>query len=156
VEDYGGIHPLSDFAGMAMDAKLRALADLAGPVLADRPHLAGITWSAAQWCSPGLPDAQAEDLTGYALQRALPIERVRQSVVLNRRLILPGQTAKVLQICDAEPNWLDWALAQLGITGGVNTLLTQSPQGPNHACGFHNHLVDSGTSPADALSVKLA
>jgi hypothetical protein len=131
VEDYGGFHPLSDFAGMAIDAKLRALADLAGPVLADRPHLAGIIWSAAQWCSPVLPDAQtAGDLTGAALQRALPIERVRQSIILNRRLILPGQTAKVLQICDAESSWLDWALAQVGITGGVNALLTQPPQAP--------------------------
>ena len=115
---------------MAIDAKLSALADLAGPVLTDRPHLAGITWSAAQWCSPVLPDVQAKDLTGVALQRALPIERVRQSIVLDRRLILPGQTAKVRQICDAEPSWLDWALAQLGITGGVNALLTQPPQAP--------------------------
>jgi hypothetical protein len=88
VEDYGGIHPLSDFAGMAIDAKLGALADLASPVLADRTHLAGITWSAAQWCSPVPPDTQAEDLTGIALQRALPIERVRQSIILNRRLIV--------------------------------------------------------------------
>jgi hypothetical protein len=130
VEDYGGIHPLSDFASMAIDAKIRALADLAGPVLADRTHLAGIAWSAAQWCSPVIPDAQAEDLTGVALQRALPIERVRQSIVLNRRLILPGQTAKVRQICDAEPRWVDWALAQLGITGGVNALLSQPLQAP--------------------------
>jgi hypothetical protein len=130
VEDYGGIHPLSDFAGMTLDAKLGALADLASPVLADRTYLAGITWSAAQWCSPVLPDTQAEDLTGVALQRALPMERVRQSIVLNRRLILPGQTARVRQICDAEPRWLDWALAQLGITGGVNALLTQQTARP--------------------------
>lgn len=130
VEDYGGIHPLSDFAGIAIGAKLRALADLADPVLADRPHLAGIMWSTAQWWSPVPPDIQAEDLTGVALQRALPIERVRQSIVLNRRLILPDQTAKVRQICEAEPRWLDWALAQLGIAGGVNALLTQPPQAP--------------------------
>ena len=115
---------------MAIDAKLSALADLAAPVLADRPHLAGITWSATQWCSPAPPDTQAGDLTGVALQRALPIERVRQTIVLNRHLILPGQTAKVLQICDAEPRWLDWALTQLGISGGLKTMLTRPPREP--------------------------
>jgi hypothetical protein len=46
------------------------------------------------------------------------------------RLILPGQTTKVLQICDAEPNWLDWVLAHLGVKGEVNALLTQPPQAP--------------------------
>jgi hypothetical protein len=130
VEDYGGIHPLSDFAGMAIDAKLGALADLASPVLTARTHLAGITWSAAQWCSPVPPDTQAEDLTGVALQRALPIERVRQSIILNRRLILPGQTTKIRQICDTEPRWLDWALSKLGVTGGVNALLSQQAPRP--------------------------
>jgi hypothetical protein len=115
---------------MAIEAKLGALADLAGPVLADRTHLAGIAWSAAQWCSAVLPDTRAQNLAGVALQRALPIERVRQSIVLNRRLILPNQTARVVQICDAEPRWLDWALARLGITGGVNALLAQPSAAP--------------------------
>jgi hypothetical protein len=127
VEDFGGIHPLSAFAGMALEAKLGALADLVGPVLADRTHLAGVAWSTSQWCSPVLPDEQAKNLSGIALQRALPIERVRQSIVLNRRLILPDQTARMVQICDAEPRWLDWALARLGIEDGVQSLLTWPP-----------------------------
>jgi hypothetical protein len=124
-EDFGGIHPLSAFAGMALEGKLEALADLAAPVLGDRTHLAGITWSTAQWCSPVLADKQTENLSGIALQRALPIDRVRQSIVLNRRLILPGQTVRIVQICDAEPRWLDWALVRLGIAGGLNALLAR-------------------------------
>jgi hypothetical protein len=130
VEDYGGIHPLSDFNSMPIDAKLGALADLAAPVLADRLHLAGIGWSAAQWISPVPPDAQAQTDSGFALQRALPVNRVRQSIILNRRLILPDQTARVVQLCDAESRWLDWALARLGVTGGVDALLTQPPPVP--------------------------
>ena len=127
VEDYGGIHPLSDFNSMPIEAKLGALADLAAPVLADRLHLAGVAWSAAQWNSPQPPDSQARTESGFALQRALPVDRVRQSIILNRRLILPGQTARLVQLCDAEPRWLDWALTRLDITGGVNALLTQPP-----------------------------
>jgi hypothetical protein len=130
VEDYGGIHPLSAFKSMPIEAKLGALAELAAPVLADRPHLAGIAWSAAQWNSPAPPDAQVQTASGFALQRALPVDRVRQSIILNRRLILPDQTARVVQLCEAEPRWLDWALARLGITGGVNALLTQPPPVP--------------------------
>jgi hypothetical protein len=129
VEDYGGIHPLSDFNSMPIEAKLGALADLAAPVLADRIHLAGIGWSAAQWNSPPPSDSQAQTESGVALQRALPVDRVRQSIILNRQLILPDQTARVVQLCGAEPRWLDWALAQLGITGGANALLTQPPPG---------------------------
>jgi hypothetical protein len=141
VEDYGGIHPLSDFNSMPIDAKLQALADLAAPVLATRLHVAGIGWSAAQWSSSAPPDAQAQAVSGFAVQRTLPIDRVRQSIILNRRLILPDQTARVLQLCDAEPRWcrrscnsrfwgLDWALARLGVVGGANSLLTQSPLVP--------------------------
>jgi hypothetical protein len=125
VEDYGVIHPLSAFESMPIKAKLRALADLAAPILAGHPHLAGIAWSAGQWCSPVLPDAQAQTASGFALQRALPVDRVRQSIILNRRLILPDQTARVVQLCGAESRWLDWALTRLGVTGGVNALLTQ-------------------------------
>ncbi len=129
-EDIGGIHPLSAFTGMAIEDKLGALADLAGPVLADRPHLAGIAWSAAQWCSPTPADAQARNLAGTALQRALPVERLHQTVIINRRLILPEQTARIIQISDAEARWQDWALTRLGIPGGVNALLTQPPSPP--------------------------
>lgn len=131
VEDFGGVHPLSPFARMPISAKLDALAGLSRPVLAQRPHLAGITWSAAEWCDPVLPDEQAQTLAGIALQRALPIDRVRQSVILNRRLILPDQTGRVVQLCEAEPRWLDWALAQLGIRGGAKALLNRPPPAPS-------------------------
>ena len=130
VEDYGGIHPLSAFTSMPIEAKLGALADLAAPVLADRLHLAGIAWSAAQWNSPVPPDVQAQTASGFALQRALPVDRVRQSIILNRRLILPNQTARIVQLCEAEPRWLDWALARLGVKGGAKSLLTQPPPVP--------------------------
>jgi hypothetical protein len=98
---------------------------------ADRLHPAGIGWSAAQWNSSPPSDSQAQTESG----RALPVDRVRQSIILNRRLILPDQTARVVQLCCAEPRWLDWVLAQLDITGGVNALLTQPPPVQKSGCG---------------------
>jgi hypothetical protein len=124
-EDFGGMHPIAPFTSMPIDAKLEALAELIRPILKERPHLAGIVWSSGQWNTQAPPDTQAHTLAGIGLQRALPVERVRQSVILNRRLILPDQTARMAQICGAEPRWLSWALARLGIEGGVSALLTQ-------------------------------
>lgn len=124
-EDFSGMHPVAPFTSMPIDAKLEALAELVRPILADRTHLAGIVWSSAQWHTQTPPDTQAHTPAGIGLQRALPIERVRQSVILNRRLILPDQTARMTQLCEAEPRWLNWALARLGIEGGIGTLLTQ-------------------------------
>lgn len=124
-EDFGGMHPVAPFTSMPIDAKLEALAGLVRPILDDRLHLAGIVWSSGQWPTQAPPDAQAHTPAGIGLQRALPVERVRQSIILNRRLILPDQTARMAQICEAEPRWLNWALARLGIAGGVSALLTQ-------------------------------
>jgi hypothetical protein len=124
-EDFGGMHPVAPFSAMPIKDKLNALADLVAPILADRAHLAGIAWSSGQWRMQVPPDARADTPAGTGLQLALPIERVRQSAVLNWRLILPDQTARMIQLCTAEPRWLDWALARLGITGGIDTLLAQ-------------------------------
>ena len=119
------MHPVAPFTSMPIDAKLDALAELVRPILAERTHLAGIVWSSGQWRTQPPPDAQAHTPAGIGLQRALPVERVRQSVILNRRLILPDQTARMAQLCEAEPRWLNWALNRLGITGGISALLTQ-------------------------------
>jgi hypothetical protein len=126
-EDFGGMHPVAPFTSMPIDAKLEALAELARPILDDRRHLAGIVWSSAQWHTQPPPDAQAQTPAGIGLQRAVPVERVRQSVILNRRVILPDQTARMAQICEAEPRWLNWALNRLGIDGGVGALLAWQP-----------------------------
>jgi hypothetical protein len=130
VEDFGGMHPVAPFTGMPIEAKLEALTELIRPILADRTHLAGIVWSSGQWRTQIPPDVQAQTSAGIGLQRALPVERVRQSVILNRRLILPDQTARMSQLCEAEPRWLDWGLNRLGIAGGISGLLTEKPSAP--------------------------
>jgi hypothetical protein len=128
IEDYGGVHALHPFTKLPLHSKISALAALAGPALADRLHVAGIIWSGVFRCSPLPPDEQAEGDRGLAFQKGLPIEHVRQTVIVNRSLILPGQTRILAQACDREPRWLDWALRQLDVTGGVRSLLSQPPQ----------------------------
>ena len=128
IEDYGGVHALHPFAKLPLRSKITTLAELARPALADRPHVAGIAWSAAAKCWPLLPDEQAEADGGLAFQRGLPIEHLRQTVIINRSLILPGQTRILAQACDREPLWLDWALRRLGVNGGVRSLLSQPPR----------------------------
>jgi hypothetical protein len=128
VEDRGGIHPLSPFAGMDLSAKIDAMADVARPVLAEHHHLAGIAWSSAQQYRSLPPDQQAENPVGAAVQRCLPFDHFRESLIIHRRLILPDQIRQIVRLCDAEAHWLDWALGRLGISDGYRSLLSE-PRG---------------------------
>jgi hypothetical protein len=128
IEDYGGIHPVHPFTRSPLNSKITELGDIVRPALPERSHVAGAIWSKAQAFLPPLPpDDTAQQEQGIAYQRALPIEHLRRSVIINRSLILPDQTRLLAHICDREPAWLDWALKQLGIEG-VWSLLHQPPQ----------------------------
>ena len=116
------------FTSMPLGMKITTLAGLGRQALADRPHLAGMAWSTVSRRAPLPPDEQAEVPEGIALQRGLPIEHVRQTVIINRGLILPDQTRILAQACDREPHWLDWALRRLDVSGGINSLLNQPTQ----------------------------
>jgi hypothetical protein len=107
VEDHGGVHPLTPFVGMPLSAKVRALTGVAEPVLTERPHLAGVAWSRVTRRWPLPTNDHAEERSGVALRRGLPIEHLRETVIINRRLILPNQTLFLAQLCDREPLWLE-------------------------------------------------
>lgn len=128
VEDYGGMHPLHPFSKAPLGSQIGELGDLIRPALADRSHVAGAAWSRVEKCWPLVPDEQVKQERGLAFQRGLPIEHIRRTIIVNRNLILPGQTRLLAQACDREPLWPDWALAHLGIKGGVRSLLSESPQ----------------------------
>jgi hypothetical protein len=129
IEDYGGVHPLHPFFKSPLRSMIGELGGLIRSALIDRSHVAGAAWSRVEKCWPLLPDEQVEEERGLAFQRGLPIEHVRRTIIVNRSLILPGQTRLLAQVCDREPLWLDWALARLGIKGGVRSLLSQPPHG---------------------------
>lgn len=127
VEDYGGVHPVHPFFKAPLGSMIGPLGDLFRSALADRSHVAGAAWSRVDKCWPLPPDEQVEENRGLAFRRGLPIEHVRRTVVVNRSLILPGQTRLLARVCDLEPLWLDWALARLDVSGGVRSLLSQPP-----------------------------
>lgn len=112
IEDHGGLHQLTPFSTMALQDKLHAFAGLCRPVLADRHHVAGVVWSRAVRSVNG-QRTEVESPYGLAIERPLPGDQVRQSVVVHRDLILPAQLSLIARVLDHEPEWLDWALQEL-------------------------------------------
>jgi hypothetical protein len=57
------------------------------------PHLAGVVWSACVRVQPEavLPDEDVAVGDGLARQRWLPMERLRHTLVVPGRMLLPGQ-----------------------------------------------------------------
>jgi hypothetical protein len=145
IEDYGGIHALHPFTRMPLAAKINGLARIARDALADRPPVAGIAWSGLARCMQVPPDDQAETEAGVAFQRGLPIEHVRQTVIVTRNLIVPGHLGLLARACDREPQWLDWALHRLGVTAGVGSLLAQPP-----GRQAYHPAMDTGSAPITA------
>ncbi|MGW0495612.1 hypothetical protein ACWD0Z_09340 [Streptomyces sp. NPDC003007] len=129
VEDHSGLfHFPTPFADMTLAAKTDALADLLGPVLKEYTHVAGIVVSnAAHRRLPLPPDEDAPRRAGQGFQRGLPLDRVRETIVIPRRILLPEQTSLIARMCDAESASLNWALAKLGVPGGVSSLLSAPP-----------------------------
>ncbi|MFE7043443.1 hypothetical protein ACFU9X_29585 [Streptomyces atratus] len=125
VEDHSGLfHFPMPFAGMSLAAKTDALADLFGPLLGEYVHVAGIVVSnAARRCLPLPPDEDALRPAAQGFQRRLPLDRVRETIVIPRRILLPEQTNQIARMCDGEASALDWALGRLGVPGGVTSLL---------------------------------
>ncbi len=128
VEDHSGLfHFPTPFAEMSLAAKTDALADLLGPLLAEYVHVAGIVVSnAARRRLPLPPNEDALHPAAQGFRRGLPLDRIRETIVIPRRILLPEQTSLIARMCDAEANTLDWALGKLGIPHGVASLLADS------------------------------
>ncbi|MFC5805356.1 hypothetical protein [Streptomyces formicae] len=128
VEDHSGLFyfPMP-FAEMSLAAKTDALAELFGPLLEEYVHVAGIIVSNAARRRLPLPlDEDALRPAAQGFQRGLPLDRVRETIVIPRRILLPEQTNLIARMCDAEAAALDWALRRLGVPGGVTSLLADS------------------------------
>ncbi|MGP8298182.1 hypothetical protein ACTPOK_09575 [Streptomyces inhibens] len=128
VEDYSGLfHLPTPFAGMSLAAKTDALAELLGPLLGEYVHVAGIIVSNAARRRLPLPrDEDALRPAAQGFQRGLLLDRVRETIVIPQRILLPEQTNLIARMCDAEADALDWALGRLGVPGGVTSLLANS------------------------------
>ncbi|MFE5030270.1 hypothetical protein [Streptomyces sp. NPDC056683] len=129
VEDHSGLFYFpTPFAEMSLAAKTDALADLLGPLLGEYVHVAGIIVSNAARRRLPLPtDEDALRPAAQGFRRGLPLDRVRETIVIPRRIMLPEQTSLIARMCDAEAASLDWALERLGVPGGVTSLLSDPP-----------------------------
>ncbi|MFJ5074913.1 hypothetical protein ACIP8Z_09955 [Streptomyces sp. NPDC088553] len=128
VEDHSGLfHFPTPFAELSLSTKTDALADLFGPLLGEHAHVAGIIVSNAAHRRLPLPrDETAIRPSGQGFRRGLPLDRVRETIVIPRRILLPDQTSMIARMCDDEGAVLDWALGELGVSGGVTSLLAAS------------------------------
>ncbi|MDX2707339.1 hypothetical protein PV350_31470 [Streptomyces sp. PA03-6a] len=135
VEDHSGLfHLPTPFAAMPLAAKTDALADLFGPLLAEYTHVAGIVISnVGRRRLPLPPNETASRPAAQGFRRGLPLDRVRETIVVPRRILLPEQTALIARMCDGEADALDWALARLNVPGGVASLVTSSATPRQHS-----------------------
>ena len=132
VEDHLGLgHPLVPFAQMALEQRVDALGELLLPLLEQHTHVAGVVLSTAVRRRLPLPAAETvERGAGLGLRRGLPLDRVRETIIIPRRLLLPDQTRLLARLCDTEPGWLDWALGRLRLPGGLRGLVDPAASRP--------------------------
>jgi hypothetical protein len=129
LEDAGALWPLSSFAQDPLAQKAQALRHALEPLFDAHPHVLGVVLTSSEQRIGGDHDlADRVDHRGTAIRRGLPNAQVRDSVVVHRRLAVPGQYGLVVEMCTGEPMWLDRALQALGVPGGLAALTTQATQ----------------------------
>ena len=127
ITDYSRSMTLTPFAAAPTAEKIDQLAALVGDELARSPHLGGVVWTRLVRQDPAIEPRDELRDSGFGFVRMLPGALARESVVVPGRLLFPHQTALVARLLRGEPAWLDWALSELGIPGGVKALLARPP-----------------------------
>jgi len=124
LEDAGALWPFTPFAQDRLATELQTLRQSLDPLFDAHPHVLGVVLTSGELRYPSSDDASERHHQGIALRRVLPGNLTRESLIVHRRLGVPGQYAMVTQLCADEPEWLDQALHRLGVPGGAATLTT--------------------------------
>jgi hypothetical protein len=85
-----------------------------------------------------VPDTLYEHDRGAAFTRTMPGGLVRQSIIVHRRIAVPGQYRQITALCSDESRWLDHALSELGVSGGLESLLS-APLQPQSRAADRRH-----------------
>jgi hypothetical protein len=128
VEDHGVFQPFTPFQQSPLAEKVTSFADLVADLMYQHPHLSGIVLSNASRRVQPLPaDQTVEAVVGNGFIRGMPIDRLRETVVIPRQPVRHDEVGVLSRLCSNEPAWLSSALNRLGIAGGVQTLLHPRP-----------------------------
>jgi hypothetical protein len=126
LEDAGALWPMTAFAHSQLPQKVDVLRQALEPLFDAHPHVLGVVLTSGEMRLEGpVDDATEIRHRGAAFRRTMPGPFVRESIVVHRRLTVPGQYALITEMCAEEPAWLDRALASLGVPSGVAALTTR-------------------------------
>jgi hypothetical protein len=129
LEDAGALWPLSSFAQDSLPRKEDALRQALDPLFDAHHHVLGVVLTSGEQRMGGPKgDVHHVGHRGVALRRMLPDGLVRESIVVHRRLAVPGQYDLLVELCASEPAWLDHALEALDVPGGMAALITLPTQ----------------------------
>jgi len=123
-----GIFWASDWATAPMPEKTAAMAELVRAALVDQHHLSGVvvSSSACPAFDTHLDESVPLDNGSIGLRRMLPFNRVRETLVVPLKSAATSEATTWAQIYEAEPGWLDGALAKMQLPSIV-AILTRSP-----------------------------
>jgi hypothetical protein len=145
LEDSGAIWPLTTFARSSLREKVAAVEQAVDGLFATYFHVIGVVFTSGEMRFDGpRPDEREEGSDGVGFVQTLPTGLVRESVVVHRRLQVPGQYGLIKDVCAGERGWLDAALRRLGAPGGMQSLTTwpigsgvETLPGPRHRSGLY-------------------
>ncbi|WP_020524100.1 hypothetical protein [Catelliglobosispora koreensis] len=73
-----------------MAAKIIALDDLLDPLFAEYAHPLGVVVASASMPGGSIADETGQTSAGFGLRGALPGSRMRESIIVHRRLVVPN------------------------------------------------------------------
>jgi hypothetical protein len=113
LEDGGALWPRTPFAASSLSEKIDTLVDLLDRYFPEHPHVLGVVLTSGEPGPVPQGEASVRHPRGAGFVRELPSGQLRESVVVRRRLDVPGQFELVSQLCTTEPSWLGHALVRL-------------------------------------------
>lgn len=113
-EDAGAVWPRTPFAAAPISEKVDTLVDVLDDLFHSHPHVVGVVLTSGDAEPVRQGETSVDHPRGAGFVRQLPTGQLRESVIVHRTLVVPGQLELVRRLCAAEPSWLDEALVRLG------------------------------------------
>jgi len=126
IEELGALAPFTEFVYAEFHAQLDAVDDAFSRQMLDDGKTSGgaILALAGQRTQPLPPDQHLVRDASTAHRIGLQPDRVSRTFVVPGRLLISAQASFINRALANEGEWLDFALRQLGINGGLKSLIT--------------------------------